>query len=173
MPFLKKIPFFFFVSFVILISLFHSSCGVYSFADVSIPDSIKTIRIQFLENRAPYVNPRLSPALTERVKQKIINQTRLSQTNGDEAHYDVSGYISDYSVATSGVSERQEVMNRLTVSVHITLNNRLTSEPQEFDISRSFQFSATQSLQAAEAQLLDEIIRSLTDDIFNRLFSNW
>ena len=55
------------------LATFNSSCGVYSFADVSIPDSIKTIRVNFLENRAPYVNPQLSPALTDRVKQKIIN----------------------------------------------------------------------------------------------------
>jgi hypothetical protein len=38
-----------------------SSCGIYSFADVSIPDSIKTVRINFFENRAQYVNPQLSP----------------------------------------------------------------------------------------------------------------
>src|SRR6476469_8983751 len=67
-----------------------SSCGVYSFADVSIPDSIKTVRVNFFENRAQYVDPRLAQALTERVRQRIINQTRLTQTNSDNAHYDIS-----------------------------------------------------------------------------------
>jgi hypothetical protein len=28
-------------------------------------------------------------------------------------------------------------------------------------------------LNQAESQLMDEIIRSITDDIFNQIFSNW
>ena len=158
---------------LIALATFNSSCGVYSFADVSIPDSIKTIRVNFLENRAPYVNPQLSPALTDRVKQKIINQTRLTQTNNQNAHYDISGYISDYSVSTTGVSGNKGVMNRLTVGVHITLMNQLSNTKQEYDVSRSFEFDANVTLQAAERQLLEEMVRNLTDDIFNRVFSNW
>lgn len=159
---------------LVALATFNSSCGLYSFADVSIPDSIKTIRVNFLENRAPYVNPQLSPTLTDRVKQKIINQTRLTQTNNENAHYDISGWISDYSVSTTGVSQNRGVMNRLTVAVHITLKNQLANTPpQEFDISRSFEFGANLTLQAAESQLMEEMVRNLTDDIFNRVFSNW
>ena len=156
-----------------------NSCGIYSFADVSIPDSIKTVRINFFENRAQYVNPQLSPTLTDRVRQRIINQTKLSQTNSDNAHYDISAVITNYSVSTSGISTndnntRQASMNNLNVGLTVTLRNQLTgAEPQEFQISRSFPFSATLSFQAAESKLLDEIVTNLTDDIFNRLFSNW
>lgn len=150
-----------------------TSCGIYRFADVSVPDSIKTVRVNFIENKARYVNPQLSPNLTERVRQKIVSQTRLSQTNSDNAHYDISGYISDYVITTSGISNQQNTTNRLTVSVHIVVNNQLSNQIQEFDISRGFEFSANLSLQAAEARLLDEMVRNLTDDIFNRIFSNW
>lgn len=160
-------------SILIALATINNSCGVYSFADVSIPDSIKTIRINLLENRAPYVNPQLHPTLTDRVKQKILNQTRLTQTNNENAHYDISGYISDYSVSTTGVAGNRGVMNRLTVGVHITLANQLSNTKQEFDISRSFEFDANVTLQAAERQLLEEMVRNLTDDIFNRVFSNW
>lgn len=168
-----------FFAFLILHFAFSTGCGVYSFADVSIPDSIKTVRIHFIENRARLVNPQLSPNLTDRLTQKIVNQTRLTRTNSDNAHYDISGYISDYSVSTSGISssgnnnQRQASINRLTVGVHIILTNTLNNEVQEFDISRSFDFSASLSLQAAESQLLDEMVRNLTDDVFNRIFSNW
>src|SRR5688572_19513699 len=34
--------------------------GCYSFRDVSIPPEVKTIRIQYIENRAPYINPQLA-----------------------------------------------------------------------------------------------------------------
>ena len=161
------------LSFFILNVTFSPGCGVYSFADVSIPDSIKTVRVNFIENRARYVNPQLSPQLTDRLRQKILNQTRLTQTNNDNAHMDISAEVREYTVSTSGISERQTQMNRLTVGVHMTVNNRLSNTTEEYDVSRSFEFNANLSLQAAESQLLDEMIRNLTDDMFNRMFSNW
>ena len=173
MPAIKKIYFLLISAILIAIFNVNSGCGIYGFADVSIPDTVKTIRINFIDNRAPYVNPQLSPGLTERLKQKIINQTRLSQTNSDNAHYDVAGYVSDYSVSTTGVTNKTEVTNRLTVSVHITFLRSPNLPAEEFDVSRNFEFSASQTLQTAQSQLLDEMVRSLTDDIFNRLFSNW
>ncbi len=160
-------------AFLLLGFLFNTGCGVYSFNDVSIPDSIKTIRINFIENKARYINPQLSPQLTDRIKQKINNQTRLTQKNNDDVHYEISGTITDYSVSTSGISNQQTQTNRLTVGVHITVNNRLADKTDEYDVSRSFEFPASSSLQAAEAGLLDEMVRGLTDDIFNRIFSNW
>ena len=166
---------FYFLSVIVLIAfagMLTSSCGAYSFSGASVPDSIKTVKVNFIENKARYNNPQLSPRLTDRLKQKITNQTKLNPTNGD-AHYEISGYVSDYSVTTSGISNQQTVNNRLTVGVHISLNNTLDGKTQEYDISRSFEFSAASSLQTAEATLMDEIIRGLTDDIFNRIFSNW
>jgi hypothetical protein len=161
------------LSFLILHATFSPGCGVYSFADVSIPDSIKTVRVNFIENKARYVNPQLSPQLTDRLRQKILNQTKLTQTNSENVHLDINAEVRDYSVSTSGISDRQTQMNRLTVGVHVTVNNRLSNTTEEYDVSRSFEFKADLSLQAAESQLLDEMIRSLTDDMFNRMFSNW
>jgi hypothetical protein len=155
------------------VSTMSTSCGAYSFSGASVPDSIKTIRINFIENKARYVNPQLSPRLTDKVKQKVNSQTRLTQTNGDNAHYEISGYISDYSISTSAISNQQTVSNRLTVGVHITVNNTLAGKTDEYDVSRSFEFSGTATFQAAEAGLMEEMIRGLTDDIFNRIFSNW
>jgi outer membrane lipopolysaccharide assembly protein LptE/RlpB len=161
-----------------VLSFGFSSCGVYSFNDVgTIPDSVKTVKINIIENRAPYVNPQLSPILTDRLKQKITSQTRLTSTTNDNADWELSGEIRDYSVSTSGVTNQngrqQSSINRLTVSVHITKLDQKANKTDEYDVSRSFDFSANQSLQQAEAALLDEMIRNLTDEIFNRIFSNW
>ncbi len=155
----------------------NSSCNVYKFRDVSIPDSIRSVKVNFIENRASYVNPQLSPRLTDKLRQKIVSQTRLSQTNNDNADWDIRGHISNYSFSTSGLTtqggNRQQTTNRLTVTVHIILNDQKANKTQEYDVSRNFEFAATQSIQQAEASLGDEIIRGLTDDIFNRIFSNW
>jgi Lipopolysaccharide-assembly len=154
------------------------SCGVYSFKDVSIPPEIKTIHIGFIENRARFVDPQLSPLLTDKVKQKIASQTKLIQIPGDNADYDVTAYISAYDVSTSGVSNQAASINRLTVSVHLALKNRLNDQKLgtpdfETDITRIFDFPATQTLSDAQVSLEPAIVSQLTDDIFNRLFSNW
>jgi hypothetical protein len=157
----------------LLITLFLSSCHVYSFKDVSIPPEVKTVKIGFIENKARYVNPQLSPRLTDRLQQKITGQTRLTRTNNDDAHYQISGYISDYSVTNVGISNKQSAISRLTVGVHIVFRNTLTDKTQEFDISRNFDFSANLSLNQAEAGLVESIISNVSDEIFNRIFSNW
>lgn len=145
----------------------------YSLKDVSIPSEVKTVKVFFIENKARYINPQLSPKLTDKLRQKIVNQTRLSQTN-NEADYEVSGYISDYSVSTSGISQQQVASNNLNVTVHIIFRNRLDEKKNfEADITRNFPFSSSRSLTQAEGELNEQIINNLTDEIFNRIFSNW
>ena len=89
----KKIKILFILTLIGSLFLLATSSCAYRFKDVSIPDSIKTVKINFLENKARYVNPQLSPRLTDRLRQKIVNQTRLSQTNNDNADWVIDGYI--------------------------------------------------------------------------------
>jgi hypothetical protein len=160
-----------FISLLALTVIF-SSC--YSFKDVSIPPEVKTARVNYIENRASYVNPQLSPQLTDRLRQKINNQTRLTLVATDEADYDIFGEIRGYNVTTAGISDQKAATNRLQVTVHIVFKNRLDEKANfEADVTRNFDFNATQSLQQAEAQQSDEILKNLTDEIFNRIFSNW
>jgi len=159
-------------------NLAFTGCGVYSFNPKgTIDPDIKTVRVNLFENKAPYVNTQLTPNLSERLRQKITRQTKLSQTNNDNANLDITGTVTDYSVLTTGVSsangQTQTSINRLTVTVHIVFNNTLKSDIKEADVSRSFDFPANQSLNQAESQLLEEIVRNLSDDIFNRIFSDW
>lgn len=159
---------------VIICSFLITSCGVYSFKDTSIDyKTIKTIKISYIDNKARYINPQLSPKISDKLQQKIRSSTKLVLTNNDDAHLQVSGSIIDYSVTTAAISTTQATTNRLTVGAHIISKNTVDNKTQEFDVSRNFDFSANLSLQEAETQLLDEIVRSLTDEIFNHIFSNW
>ncbi|MCW3117110.1 MAG: hypothetical protein JWM28_1192 [Chitinophagaceae bacterium] len=150
----------------------NSSCSIYRFKDVSIPDSIKTVKVNFIENKARYINPQLSPQLTDKLRQKIVNQTRLSQTNGD-ADWEISAFISDYSVSTAAISNQQNATDRLNISVSVSLYDRLANKTQDYQVSHSFDFSATITLEQAQVQLGDQILTNMTDEIFNKLFSNW
>ncbi|MCA6455335.1 MAG: hypothetical protein IM584_04295, partial [Chitinophagaceae bacterium] len=119
-------------------------------------------------------NPQLSQKFFDKIQQKIIGGTKLTRTNDDNADYVISSTITRYDATqTVGVSAQQATTNRLTVSLHVILKKNKSNETEEFDVSRSFDYSASLSLQQAEAQLLDEVVRTLSDDIFNRIFSNW
>lgn len=158
---------------VVSVLLFFSSCSIYSFKDVTIPPDVKTIHIGYIENKARYVNPQLSPQLTDQLKQKVNNQTRLTQVESG-ADWDVVAYISTYDISTASVSNQKSATNRLTVGVHIIFKDSKNEKNNyEADVSRSFDFDANTSFSQAEPALLQQILTSFPDDIFNRLFSNW
>ena len=99
---------------------------------------------------------------------------RLTPTQTPEADYDISGFVSDYTVTTSGISNQQAATNRLTVTIHLVFQNKITPDKSfEADVSRNFEFSASLSLSQAEAQLGETIVRNMVDEMFNRIFSNW
>jgi hypothetical protein len=158
-----------------------SSCKIYSFKDVSIPSAVKSIHIGYIENRARLVNPQLAPQLNDKLRQKINQQaSRLTQSPNNDADYEVNGFVSDYNVTTSGISNQQAATNRLNVTVHLIFKNHLDPTgknvaPADFeaDVTRNFDFSAGLSISDAEVQLMPTIISNMVDEIFNKLFSNW
>ena len=156
-------------------SIFNFPTCKYGFKDVApIPTEVKTFRVNYFENKAQYVNTQLSPQLTERLKQKIIGTTRLRQTNNDDAHYDISGFVSQYYATTIAISNNTSSGNRLNVGFHLVFRNTLDdSKSFEADLNRTFDFPSTQSLADAERSLNEEIIKNLVDEIFNKIFSNW
>lgn len=171
----RKSNLLFFLTCILMLSIFNFATCKYSFKDTSpIPQEVKTFRVNYLENKAQYINTQLSPQLTERLKQKIINTTRLRQTNDDDAHYDISGYVSQYYTSTISITGNNSSGNRLTVGFHLTFKNTLDEKKNfETDLNRTFDFPATQSLTQAESTLNNEIVKNIVDEIFNKIFSNW
>lgn len=165
---------------VLVVGLFLSIISVqatckYGFKDTSpLPAEVKTFRVNYFENRAEYKNPQLSPQLTEKLKQKIISTTRLRQTNDDDAHYDISGYVSAYQVTSTGITGSSTSLNRLTTNFHVIFKNTLDDKKSfESDVTYSVDFDANLSLSQVETQKNEDIVKNLTDAIFNKIFSNW
>ena len=164
---IKKIAIVFFAAISV-----KATCS-YNMKDISYPPEVKTAKVNYFENQARYVNPQLSPQLTDRIKQKIISQTRLAVVNSD-ADYDIGGYITDFSVNTSGISGQTASSNNLNVTVHIIFKNRLDEKKNfETDITRNFPYAASLGFTDAQSRLMDDILKNITDDIFNKIFSNW
>ncbi len=148
-------------------------CGVYSFTGASIQG--KTVNIRVLQNRARNLVPSLSASLTDRIRSRIMSQTGLAPVNTETADYDVSGTISSYEVTVTGVQNNQQAaQNRLTISLQISFKNRVDEKASfEQGFTRFADFPASQTIQAVEARLIEEIGAQLADDIFNKAFVNW
>lgn len=160
---------------LLLASTFCFSTCKYSFKDTSpIPVEITNFRVNYFENKAQYVNTQLAPQITEKLKQKIINTTRLRQTNADDADYDISGYVSQYYTSTISISGTSTSGNRLNVVFHLIFkNNKDESKNFEADLTRSFDYSASKSLSEEESSLTPDMVKNFSEEIFNKIFSNW
>jgi Lipopolysaccharide-assembly len=159
----------------LILFLFSYATCKYGFKDTSpIPPEIKTFRVNYLTNKAQYVNPQLSPQLTEKLKQKIINTTRLRQTNDDDAHYDISGYVSQYYTSTTGVSGNAASLNRLNVAFHLVFKNVLDEKKNfEADVAYNLDYDANLGLTQIESANNSKMVSNIVDQIFNKIFSNW
>ncbi|HTG54987.1 MAG TPA: LPS assembly lipoprotein LptE, partial [Niabella sp.] len=161
---------------VFFLAFTQSSCKVrYGFQDAkSIPDSLQYVKINPMTNSASYVNPRLAPELTDRLIQKVMRQTKLQLTRGEDAQWVIDSKITSYSFSTSGVSNQQVNSNRLNVGVNIIIRDNKTQKIiGKYDVSTPFDYAGTLSLQQAEQGLLDQMLRDIPDALFNRIFSNW
>lgn len=162
------------MSLLIALPLLHS-CGIYSFTGTSIQPDVKTVTINYFEYLAPKVNPSLSNQMTEALQEKFIKLTKLELVDID-GDLEIAGAVTGYDVKASSITaNEQAARNRLTVNVKISFVNR--KYPEEGFPDKSFSayqdFDATQSLDAVEATLCEDIVEQLCEDIFNATVAQW
>ena len=163
------------ICFVALICLFSISCKTrVSLSGASIPAEAKTISVAYFTNNASLAPPTISQVFTEKMRDVVSQQTSLAliKQNGD---LQFEGFISDYNVAPVAIQSNDIAgANRLTISVSVKYFNKF-DETKNFEqsFSRFADYSSTESLSAKESDLIKEINRQLTEDIFNKAFNNW
>ncbi len=168
-----------FILLVVLVMVFQS-CGVkYGFSGGSIPKGMKTYTVLYFENLAPLVYTPLSQNFTEGLKNLIRTQSGLSQVNNEsEADAIFEGVITGYSIGPAGVisgtTDRAE-SSRLTITVKVKYTNKLdptgkSDFEESFSQFRDFPGSDVRNF---EADLNRDIIKMLTEDIYNKAFANW
>ena len=94
----------------------------------------------------------------------------------DGGDLEISGFIMSYDITPTAVtSDEVASKNRLTVTVNISFTNN-KDESQSFE-SKSFaafqDYDSNMTFESAEAQLVDQIIETLVEDIFNATVANW
>ena len=151
------------------------SCGIYSFTGTSIQPDVKTVTINYFEYKAPKVNPSLSNMMTEALQEKFTRLTKLEQVDID-GDLEIIGAITGYDVKATAISaSEQATQNRLMVNVKVSFVNRKYPEDDFEDkgFSAYADFDATQSLDAVEAGLCEEIVEKICEDIFNATVAKW
>lgn len=150
------------------------SCGIYSFSGTSIQPDVYTVNIHYFEYKALRVNPTLSNELTEALKDQFRRLTRLEQVD-EGGDLDIVGEIIGYDVKAMGITaDEVAAQNRLTVNVKIYFtNNKYPEDNLEQSFSAYADFDATQSLDAVESSICEDIIDQLVEDIFNATVAQW
>ena len=163
------------VALLSLIVLLFTACKVsYKFTGTSIDyNVIKTIQIDNIANRAPYGWAPMEAIFNNKLQDLYANQTRLKIVKrGGDLH--IAGEITGYdqynkSISADGFSS--QVQLKMTVNIRFT--NSKTNESWERQFSATTQYNSTQQLSAVQEQLVTEMVKDLTDQIFNATVADW
>ena len=160
----------------LLILLLLASCSVsYKFNGASIDyTKTKTIQIADFPVRSSYVWAPMGPIFNNELKDQFANHTKLIQVkrNGD---LKLEGEIVKYeqrnkAVSSEGYSAQTELS--ITVNVRFT-NNANHTEDFERQFTAHSTYETTQSLSSVQETLVTEMVKEITDQIFNATVANW
>ena len=164
-----------YVALALLAAIAATACTVsITMSGASIPENLNTFSVQYINNRAPLVNPELSSTLTEGLKDRIQNESRLGLVN-EGGDVDFSGDITSYTTQPMALkADAVSAQTRLTVSVKIRCRN--AKDPQK-DWEQTFSayqdYDSENNLADVESELVELIVEELTENIFNKAFADW
>jgi len=161
-------------TYLIFLTLALTSCKTkVSLSGATIPPEAKTISVGFFTNNTSLGAPSLSQRFTEKLRDVVSQQTNLAliKQNGD---LQFEGYISDYNVSPIAISADQASQNRMTITVSVKYINKFEeSKNFEQNFTRFKDVASDKNISSIEPELVQEIYRQLTEDIFNKAFNNW
>jgi len=130
--------------------------------------------IQFIENNADVVEPSLSPAFTEALRDRFLTQTSLDLVDS-EGDLQIEGEIRSYDVRPVAIQgDETAALNRLSIGVFIRFTNTLDNTKDfESMFTRFEDYSSDQDISEAKTILIPVINEQLVDDIFNKAVVNW
>jgi predicted porin len=158
----------------VMILLLHGCKISYSFSGASISPDVKTVSIQYFQNRANLVQPGLSQYFTDALIDKCKAQTNLGLINGI-GDVNFEGEITDYNTRPLTVAaDAQAATNRFTITVKVKFTNAVQPDlSYEQTFSRYEDYNSNFDLSTVEKELSAKIVDLLVEDIFNKAFVNW
>lgn len=158
-----------------LMLIFLAGCAInVSLKGSSVPAEIKIASVQFFENRAPYINTTLSQNFTEALKDRITSESRLIVRPGI-GDVDFSGEIVGYNIKPMSIkADAVSQETRLTVTIKVRYQNfKNPKQNWESSFSSYQDFPSEVNINSIEDQLTKLITDEITENIFNKAFSDW
>ena len=155
--------------------LFLLTAGCYTFSGITIEENIQKYYVAQFVNRSASVVPTLAPDFTEKLKDKIRNESRLIYTDTDP-DVEFVGTITGYDVTSEAPQPGETVaINRLTIraSVEVSYPKDPNKETEKLNVSWYAEFPGTDNLLDVQDDLISEITDQLAEDIFTKAFTNW
>lgn len=161
---------------IILTMLLLSACTIsYRFNGASIDyTTTKTIQIDNFPIRSAYVWGPMQSIFQNRLTDIFANQTKLRQVkkNGD---LQLAGEIVAFDQYNKGISSdgySSLVQLKMTVNVRF-VNNKKHTEDFERQFTATSEYDASQQLTAVQEELVTQMVKDITDQIFNATVANW
>ena len=161
---------------LLLITAIVAACSVsYKFNGASINyNETKTITIADFPIRSSYVWGPMQAIFNNELKDAFANHTKLIQVkrNGD---LKIEGEITQYSQRNKSVSsEGYSAQTELSITVNVRFTNNVNHN-QDFErqFTATSSYETTQSLNSVQEQLVTEMVKDITDQIFNATVANW
>ncbi len=153
--------------------------GTYSFSGASIPDAASTFSVAYIANNTPEF-PTLATALTEGLRDRFIRQTRLSMVpEGGDLAFEGDIVTAVEAPATIEASNNGQdagsTRNRMTITVQMMFTNEVQPD---LSFANRQSFSAyvdydVTSRPGADNQLVEELVETLVENIFNAAVAQW
>ncbi|MFN4255408.1 MAG: LPS assembly lipoprotein LptE [Saprospiraceae bacterium] len=161
---------------LVLTTFLAGFAGCYSFKGISIDPNDRTFFVKTIETQAGNAPPTMALDFTERLKDKIRQETRLT-FNDEKPDIEFTGKLTDYRVELVAPKPGEVLsQNRLIAVYRVNLVNNL-DEKRSWPSEKSFQhfaeFPSTEDLLTVQDRLITEINNQILEDIFNAAFNNW
>lgn len=159
---------------LIMFCLFSLNSCKYSFTGISIPPDIKTFFVEPFEVSATNAEITLSQTFTDRLKDKILTESRLVYANIDP-DCEFSGTIASFDISSIAPQPGETTaFNRLDIMVRVEfVNNKDESQNWRKSFPYFADFPSEQNFLDVQDDLIDDINTQLVEDIFNKAFTNW
>lgn len=156
--------------------LILSACRIsYKFNGASINYELtKTIQIDNFPIRSAYVWSPMQSIFQNKLTDLFASQTKLRQVkkNGD---LQLSGEITGFDQYNKGISSdgySSQVQLKMTVNVRF-VNNKNHEEDFERQFSATTEYDASQQLTSVQEELVTQMVKDITEQIFNSTVANW
>src|SRR5574344_1352776 len=161
---------------LLCIILSFQACSItYKFNGASIDyTKTKTIQIADFPIRSSYVWAPMASIFNNQLKDQYANHTKLIQVkrNGD---LKVEGEIARYEQRNKSVSsEGYSAQTELSITVTVRFTNMVNhTEDFEQQFTATSTYDNTQSLNAVQEELVTQMVKEITEQIFNATVANW